>query len=159
MAPEWFSLVSQKLFLAEQLIDSSEHEDQPHSLREAQLQGAIELMARARQTLLCLVAQLYQQRQATPENLQELLERLEPEVPEYNELTALSQALDGWWLQLDALLQHQQRPPQKKKLVSDENIIAISVQTGPNRAKPALLAITHAMKSYLQALETRHAEW
>ena len=159
MAPEWFSLVYQKLFLAEQLIDSSEHTDQPQALREAQLQGAIELIVRARQTLLSLVAQLYQQRHATPESLPELLEWLEPEVPEYHELTELSLALDGWWLQLDALLLHQQRPAQKKKQVSDENIIAVSVQVGPNRTKPALLAITHAMKSYLQALETRHAEW
>ncbi|MCH8496928.1 MAG: hypothetical protein LAT63_00490 [Marinobacter sp.] len=157
MAPEWFSLVSQKLFLAEQLIDRCEHTAQP--LQEAQLQGSIELIARARQTLLSLVAQLYQHRQVQPENLPELLAWLEPAVPEYHELTELSQALDGWWLQLDALIQHQQRPPQKKKQVSDENIIAISVQTGPDRTKSALLAIISAMKSYVKTLEARHAEW
>lgn len=65
MASQWYSLVTQKLFLAKTLLDQLEA-PAPAPRQEALTQGAVELMLRARKLLLVMIARHYQERRAMP---------------------------------------------------------------------------------------------
>jgi len=59
MASQWHSLVSQKIFLARNLLGQLEHSDSVPT-KEALLQGSIELGLRARKLTLVMIARVYQ---------------------------------------------------------------------------------------------------
>lgn len=164
MASQWYSLVSQKLFMARVLLrqanDAQPGDDASGSLqREAGIQGAIELALRSRRLLLIMIAKLYQQKNSDPESLEALAAVLGEENPETYELVRLAQEAGSWWNQLDQLEAAQSRPPATRKTVSAENIIAISADSGPDRSVPALCKVLEALKQFADTLEERHSEW
>lgn len=46
-----------------------------------------------------------------------------------------------------------------RKTVSDENVIAVSADTGPDRSRQALEQTLTAIKHFTDTLEERHSEW
>jgi hypothetical protein len=164
MASQWYSLVSQKLFMAKTLLRQAEGPAPSDAsaqaiYREAATQGAIELALRARQLLLTMIARLYQHKQSEPDSLQALAELLGEESPETAELQALAQTPDSWWNHLDQLETAQTRPPATRKTVNAENIIAVSAVSGPDRSGPGLNKLLDALKQFADTLEERHSEW
>ena len=126
--------------------------------REACLQGAIALSLQARELMLTLVARYHQQKQATPASLEELLAMV-PGTPDADMLAELSQAPNSWWNHLEQLEAFHRQPPKQQKSVSNDNIIAVSVASGPDRSVEGLLESLAAMKSFVTELGERHAEW
>jgi hypothetical protein len=158
MASEWYTLASQKLFLSKTLLKQLPDQEAGPAA-EAALQGGIELALRARQCLLTLIARYYQHKSAEPETLAALQELIGAETPEARRLMELERSPGSWWHHLDQLKHGQARPPKKKKTVSDENIIAIGVESGPDRSLPALLQTLVAMKDFLEELSEWQGEW
>ncbi|KEF32987.1 hypothetical protein D777_00549 [Marinobacter nitratireducens] len=170
MASQWHSQVSQKLFMARTLlkqaqnVPSAEPEAQAPGtdqalLREAAIQGATELMIRARRLLLNLIAQLYQHRSAEPATLAELAGLIGEETNEVRQLRELERQAGSWWNHLEQLETAQSRPAEPRKTVSADNIIAISAETGPDRSGTALLNTVGAMKIFADDLAEQHSEW
>ncbi len=157
MASEWYTLASQKLFLAQTLLRQRPEETGP--VFEAHLQGATELALRARQALLALIAHYYQHKHQQPRDLSELQALIGDEAPDSRLLGELQGQAGSWWNHLDQLAQSQSRPPAKKKTVSEDNIIAIAVDTGPDRSPESLAGSLSAMKVFLNDLAQRHEEW
>lgn len=158
MASPWHSLVSQKIFLARTLLGQLDENDTVPR-REALVQGAIELALRARKQLLVMIARMYQDKQARPDTLAGLNELLGGDIPETAELNHLAGDANSWWNHLEQLERHQDNPPATKKTVSDENVIAVSADTGPDRSKQALERTLSALKHFTDTLEERHSEW
>ncbi|WP_245725996.1 DUF6586 family protein [Marinobacter mobilis] len=158
MASQFQTLVSQKLFLAKTLLAVQEQSDQPAE-REAANQGASELMLRARQLLLAMIAELYQHRRSVPQNLAELNALISDEAPEIAELAHLARLKESWWSRLDELEASQTKPPEKQKTVSAENIIAVAVASGPDKSIEALKSIIEPMKQFADTVAERHNEW
>lgn len=158
MASQWHSLVSQKIYLAKTLLT---HRDgaEPVAFQEALWQGAVELSLRSRQMLLVMVTRFYQDKQSEPGSLEELRVQLGDDIPEVAELDVLAKGASNWWVYLSQLEHYQTRPPTPKKTVSDENIIAVSVDNGPDRSSKALLQALTDLKHFTDALEERHSEW
>lgn len=162
MASQWYSLVSQKLFMARTLTgraDSGQTGDESALEREALIQGAIELTLRARRLLLVMIARFYQHRNSEPESLEALIQLVGEDVPETEALQALAGEAGSWWQHLDQLDAAQGKPPATRKTVSAENIIAIAAASGPDRSPPALYASLNALKQFADTLEERHSEW
>lgn len=157
MASEWHTLAAQKLFLAQTLLRQRPEESGP--ALEAHLQGAIELALRARQGILALVAHYYQHKHQQPADLAELRALIGEDTPDSRFLADLQGQAGSWWNHLDQLARSQSRPPDKKKTVSEENIIAIAVDAGPDRSPGALEETLKAMKAFLGELAERHEEW
>lgn len=157
MASEWYTLASQKLFLAQTLL--RQRPEQTGPVHEAHLQGAIELALRCRQALLTLLAHYYQQKNQQVATLSELKALIGADAPDSRLLTELQDQAGSWWSHLDQLAQSQGRPPARKKTVSEDNIIAIAAETGPDRSPEALEASLTAMKVFLNELAERHEEW
>ncbi|WP_166260815.1 DUF6586 family protein [Marinobacter salicampi] len=157
MASEWYTLASQKLFLAETLLKYRPEGAGP--LVEAHMQGAVELALRARNALLTLVARYYQHKNEQPESLSELIELIGPDSPDARLLNDLDGEKGSWLNHLTQLQRGQSHPPLKKKTVSDENIIAVGVESGPDRSPAALSATLSSMKHFLIELTERHEEW
>lgn len=158
MASQWHSLVSQKVFLARTLLSERDQSDSVPG-REALWQGAVELALRSRHLLLIMISRFYQDKKSEPENLDALRALLGDQVPEIAELEALSTGASNWWVYLSELEHYQTRPPVAKKTVSDENIIAVAADTGPDRTSKALGQALADLKHFTDALEERHSEW
>ncbi|TGN41213.1 DUF6586 family protein [Marinobacter confluentis] len=158
MASQWHSLVSQKVFLARTLLSQRDRVDSVHG-QEAMWQGAVELALRSRQLLMVMVARLYQEKRAEPGSLDALRALLGENIPEITELEALDAGASNWWVYLNQLEHYQTRPPAAKKTVSDENIIAVAADTGPDRSSKALEQALADLKHFIDALEERHSEW
>lgn len=158
MASQWHSLVSQKVFLAKTLLSQR---DQPDSIptQEALWQGAVELSLRSRQLVLIMITRFYQDKQSEPQSLEALRVLLGDNIPEIADLETLSTSASNWWVYLSQLEHHQTRPPVAKKTVSDENIIAVAADTGPDRSSKALGQALADLKHFTDALEERHSEW
>lgn len=158
MASQWHSLVSQKIFLARTLLGQL---DRDHSAAEQEslIQGSIELALRARQLLLVMITRMYQDKHNRPVTLQELRELLGDDIPETSELVQLSEQTDSWWNHLQQLGRYQDNPPVARKTVSDENVIAVAVDTGPDRSRQAIEQTLLATKHFIDTLEERHSEW
>lgn len=161
MASQWYSLVSQKLFLANALLEKLES-DANHStaaVNEALSQGATELLLRARQSLLVMIARCHQHKTATPASLDELETLFQHEAYEVRLLRELAVTADNWWNHLDQLETALSQPPKTRKNVTDENIIAISVEQGPDRSAAALKKTSSAMAELARHMEEQHSEW
>ncbi|MEX0605963.1 MAG: DUF6586 family protein [Marinobacter sp.] len=158
MSSDWHTLTSQKLFLAETLIKISQQAPD-RGTGEATLQGAIELTLRARKSLLSAIAQHYQHKSARPESLEELQGLIGKEAPETVQLEAIAHQTGSWWNHLDQLETSQGKPPSKKKTITEDNIIAVAIDTGPDRSATSLANSLAAMKRYLTTLTERHDEW
>ncbi|MDX1816961.1 DUF6586 family protein [Marinobacter koreensis] len=170
MASQWYSLVSQKLFLAQTLLGQLEPgsrfgtgesmtEAEKALNREAATQGAVELMLRGRQLLLVLVANLYQHRHAQPESLSQLQTLTGPENQDVQRLAELAAQPGSWWSHLDQLEYSQGHPPVTRKTVSDENIIAVAAEPGPDRSPSGLMKTLEALRHFAEALNEQHSEW
>lgn len=169
MASQWHSLVSQKLFLARTLLGQADHQPSASAVtpddparavrREASVQGAIELMLRARQLTLVMIARLYQKKAEQPVTLDDLARLVGPDASEVDGLRALARQPGSWWGHLDQLATAQSQPPAQRKTISAENIIAVSAESGPDRSTPALLATCAAIKQFVDHLEDQHSEW
>lgn len=170
MASQWHSLVSQKLFLAKTLLGQLDlpalaanggaaPEAEQALRREAAIQGAIELVLRSRRLLLVMIARLYQERNAEPESLAELAALIGADANEVYRLRALASETGSWWNHLDQLEQSQSRPSAARKTVTDDNIIAVSAETGPDRSASGLLKTLGALKHFADDLEEQHSEW
>lgn len=158
MTTEWMTLASQQHFLARTLLQlQSRADDRLQS--EAARQGATELALRARCNLLKQIARFYQLDAQPVDSLATLAEVVDSEVPELVQLEALAGDAGSWWNHLDQLEQDQANPPKRKKTVSDDNIIAVSVDTGPDRSTEALSTSLNAMKQFMTTLTERHDEW
>lgn len=158
MSSEWYTLTSQKLFLAETLIKVS-RQAPDRGTAEATLQGAIELSLRARKCLLLMIAQYYQHKSERPESLDELRQLIGEEAPETVQLLTIANQPGSWWKHLDQMEISQSKPPNKKKTISEDNIIAVAIETGPDRSATSLADSLAAMKQYLVTLTERHDEW
>ena len=167
MASQWYSLVSQKLYMAKLLLAQLDHADEhaqvsgqpPAALREALLQGATELLLRGRSTLLIMIARYHQQKHATPGTLAELKALIPHEVPEIENLEWLSGDHRSWWSHLGQLEKSMSQPAAPKKTVSAENIIAISAEEGPDRSPERLQQTLNALTEFARGLEEQHGEW
>lgn len=170
MASQWHSLVSQKLFLARTLLGQLESvsgsdpntavpEAEQALRREAAIQGATELMIRSRTLLLGMIARLYQHKSAEPSTLAELAVVVGETPNELQRLRELEQQAGSWWNHLDQLETAQSRPPAPRKTVSEDNIIAVAAETGPDRSAAALLKTLGAMKNFANDLAEQHSEW
>ncbi|SFR50274.1 hypothetical protein SAMN05216203_0954 [Marinobacter daqiaonensis] len=157
MSAQWQSLVSQKLFLAGRLATLAGEQESPGDA-EASLQGAIELALRGRQLILALIARYYQDKKAMPESIAALAE-ITGGCAEIEWLEALASTPGSWWNHLDQLEATQSEPPQQRKTVSNDNIIAVSAAPGPDRSARTLQQSLAAMKTFLAELGERHAEW
>lgn len=157
MSSQWQSLVSQKIYLATQLVRSARNQASATE-QEACIQGAIELSLRARQLLLALVARYHQDKHAMPTSLAEL-STLIADTPDAEVLGKLSRTPDSWWHRLDQLELSQSQPPKQQKSVSEDNVIAVSAAAGPDRSAEGLLDTLAAMKTFVNDLGERHAEW
>lgn len=89
----------------------------------------------------------------------EALTALIGDTPDAEILLRLSRATGNWWQHLELLEQSQSRPPQQQKSISDENVIAVSVASGPDRSADGLIDTLTAMKTFVTDLGERHAEW
>ena len=158
MASQWHSLISQKVFLARTLLSQRDCSDSV-PLQEALWQGALELALRARQLVIVAIARFYQDKQGEPENLEALRELLSDDTPEIAELEALAADASNWWVCLSQLERYQTRPPQAKKTVTDDNIIAVAADNGPDRSSEALARALADLKHFTDTLEERHSEW
>jgi hypothetical protein len=166
MASQWYSLVSQKLFLASTLLDTPSPAPIAASpspvqklQQEAATQGCIELLLRARLLLLVMVARLYQKRSETPSSVAELANLIGDQAAEIQMLLALERNSGSWWKHLDQLEAAQNNPPAMRKTVSAENIIAVSAEAGPERSAQSLRETLKAMKQFADNLEEQHGEW
>ncbi|MBK1872117.1 MULTISPECIES: DUF6586 family protein [Marinobacter] len=166
MASQWYSLVSQKLFLASTLLDVAAQAAATGSSaptqklqQEAATQGSIELLLRAKQLLLAMIARLYQKRPNRPLSLAELANLIGDEATEIEFLTTLERDSRSWWSHLDQLETAQNNPPATRKTVNSENIIAVSAETGPDRSAQALRKTLKAIKQFTDNLEAQHGEW
>lgn len=157
MSAQWQSLVSQKIYLASQLATLARSQGTATE-REACLQGAIELSLRARQLVLVLMARYHQEKQAMPASPEELI-ALIPDTPDAEMLADVAHSPGSWWHHLGQLAIDQSQPPRQQKTVSEENIIAVSAASGPDRSAEGLLETLAAMKSFVTDLGERHAEW
>jgi hypothetical protein len=158
MASQWHSLVSQKVFLAKTLLSQRDRSDSLPT-QEALWQGAVELALRSRQLVLVMIARLYQDKQSEPPSLEALRALLGDNSPELAELESLNTSSSNWWVYLSQLEHHQTRPPAPKKTASDENIIAVAADTGPDRSSSALNQALADLKHFTDTLEERHSEW
>ena len=168
MASQWYSLVSQKLFLAKTLLETPEppadssnpvHAPVRKLQKEAVTQGSIELLLRARRLLLVMIARFYQKRSEEPSSVAELASLIGEQAPETGQLRALEQAAGSWWNYLDQLESAQSRPAAARKTVNAENIIAVSAEAGPDRSAQVLAKTLSAMKTFADNLEEQHGEW
>lgn len=158
MASQWHSLISQKVFLAKSLLNHHGSLDSVTD-REACWQGAVELGLRARSLVLTMIARFYQDKQSEPKNLEALRTLLGDGIPEIAELDALTAGGSNWWAYLSQLEQYQTQPPKPKKTVSEDNIIAVAADTGPDRSPEALKQALADLKQFTDVLEERHSEW
>lgn len=158
MASQWYSQVTQKLFLSQHLVNQARLADTAAGV-EAGLQGATELALRARRMTLVMIARFYQLKQATPDSIEDLVALLDQSAPELRELEALTQTPGSWWQHLDQLEQFQSQPPARKKAAEDENIIAVTATHGPDRTPEALENTLKSARQFAQSLEERHSEW
>jgi hypothetical protein len=106
-----------------------------------------------------MIARLYQNKKSEPVSLEALRSLLGETAPELTELEALSAGASNWWVYLSELEHYQTRPPAPKKAASDENIIAVAADTGPDRSSSALNQALADLKHFTDTLEERHSEW
>ena len=158
MAAAWHSHLAGKLALAQALLRLAVDSNQPLQ-QEACKQGAIELMLRSRRLLLYTLAGCYQQRNGQPQSIDQLGKLIGADAPEVQQLLALQTSADNWWNHLEQLERAQSRPPATKKTVSEENIIAVSADPGPDRSSAALMKTLTAVKHFADDLEEQHSEW
>jgi len=170
MASQWYSLVSQKLFLARTLLGQIDAPVEPSEVtaasepeqalrREAIIQGATELMLRSRKLVLVMIARFYQHKQDDPSSLEQLAALIGEDAREVDRLRELEKMAGSWWNHLDQLEAVQGRPSAQRKTVSAENIIAVAADTGPDRSAAALHKTLTAMKNFADNLEEQHSEW
>ena len=166
MASQWFSLTSQKLYLAkillaqlEQPIEQAQVNPQSATRNEAVTQGVIELLLRARSTLMIMIAQHHQQKTSEPLSLEELKVRIPYQTQDLEDLDALQRSRTSWWSHLEQLEKAQTQPPSPKKSVSADNIIAVSAEDHADRSAKSLQNTLAAMSDFARAVEDRHNEW
>jgi hypothetical protein len=102
---------------------------------------------------------MYQEKLAQPDSLEALIELLGNDIPEATDLKQLAGDTNSWWNHLEQLERHQGNPPVTRKTVSDENVIAVSADIGPDRSRQALEQTLTAIKHFTDILEERHSEW
>lgn len=159
MASDWPSFAKQKVYLVSSLLRlSTEQADAP--AREAVVQGAIALFEEARESLLALIADAYQMRNAQPQTLDDLEALLDSNCTELEELRQLAQDHTSWWQHIEQLAAYQQQPKKAQhKAVAQDNLIAVSAIAGPDRSPDALQTSVQALKHYIDSVVERHAEW
>lgn len=171
MASQWYSVISQKLFLAKTLSELAESfesntcerhpatETELTLKNEAAIQGCIELLLRSRNLLLVMIAHLYQKRPNEPISLDYLAVLIGNEAREIILLKKLQGEAGSWWNHLSQMEQAQSNPPATRKTIDRENIIAISAEETPDRSAKELQKILNAMKQFTDDLEAQHYEW
>lgn len=166
MASQWYSLTSQKLYLAkillsqlDQAIDQAQVNPQNTMLSEALTQGTIELLLRARGSLLVMIAQHHQQKDSEPQSIDDLRAKIPYETQDLADLETLQSTPSSWWNHLSQLEKALTQPPTPKKTVSADNIIAISAEDGADRSAKSLNNTLTAMTEFVRAVENRHSEW
>ncbi|MBY5962280.1 DUF6586 family protein [Marinobacter nauticus] len=160
MASQWHTLVSQKLFLAKTLLVRVEQDEAANAPeREAQLQGAIELLLRARGLLLVMIARCHQNKVDRPASIDELEALFPYAIAEGGMLKELAETPGSWWQQLNQLEAAAGEPPKTRKTVTEENIIAVSADQGPDRSVQALNKILAAMTVLTREIDEQHSEW
>lgn len=164
MASQWYSLVSQKLYLAKVLLEQAQAAPSAGShptsaVQESLNQATVEMLLRAKQALLAMIAGCYQQKAARPGSLAELKGLLAYEVPEVSELELLAASDGNWWSHLQELERLLSEPAAPKKHTSTENVIAVSADNTPDRSLPALEQTRAAMMAFARRLEEQHSEW
>ncbi|WP_148862323.1 DUF6586 family protein [Marinobacter fonticola] len=158
MASQWPSFTKQKAFLASTLLRIADRQEHAAE-REASIQGAVALLHEARTALLQLIAELYQVRHTSPRGLDELADLVAGESAEIGELRELAMRPGSWWQHIEVLTQTQRHPAQRKLSVEQDNLIAVSAESGPDRSTSALLNTAAGLKQYIEIILERHDEW
>lgn len=164
MASQWYSLVSQKLYLAKILLEQAEAASSigshpPAAVQESLNQATVEMLLRARQGLLTMIAGYYQQKTARPESLADLKALLTYEASEVSELELLAASGGNWWSHLQELERVLSEPAAPQKHTGTENVIAVSADNTPDRSRSALEQTRAAMMAFARRLEEQHSEW
>lgn len=171
MSSQWYSLVSQKLFLAKTLLDLAEHtgsksnegrltaETELTLKSEAAVQGCIELLLRSRELLLVMIAHAYQEPSGQPASLDQLALLIGEDPSEVINLRTLQNQADSWWNHLSQMEHAQSHPPTTRTTINRENIIAISADDTLDRSARKLQKTLNAMKHFADDLEEQHCEW
>lgn len=167
MASKWYSVVSQKLYLARVLLTQLEQaEDQalsnhqpPAIVRQALSQASAEMLIRAQRALLTMVAHFYQEKAATPASILELKALFSYDVSEVDTLEQLAADSGSWWAHLATLNKALSEPAAPQKTVSTENIIAVAAEEEADFSPQALERTRRAMADFARELEDRHSEW
>lgn len=164
MASKWYSVVSQKLYLAKVLLAQLESgalpDGQPPAVaKQALSQASAEMLLRAQRALLVMVARYHQHKTANPASLAELQELFAYEVPDVAALTELATDKTGWWAQLAELDKALGEPAATPKAVAEENLIAVAADDGADFSPLALERIRSAMASFARELDEQHSEW
>jgi len=167
MASQWYSVVSQKLYLArvlltqlEQAEDNAQRNNQsPAVVKQALAQAAAEMLIRAQHGLLIMVARCYQQKNASPQSVSELKTLLGYEVPDVAALEQLAADSTSWWSHLAQLNKTLGEPAPPRKTAAAENIIAVAAEDEADFSASALERTRAAMARFVQELEEQHSEW
>lgn len=158
MASQWHSLISQKIYLARTLLAQRDSADSLQ-VQEGLWQGSAELALRSRKLVLVMIARFYQEKQAEPSGLDALQGLLGSDIPEVAELERMGGDNSSWWSYLGQVEHFLTRPRTTRKTVSDDNIIAVAADNGPDRSSKALGQALTDLKHFIDDLEERHSEW
>ena len=167
MAARQYSVVSQKLYLAGALLTQQEQIENsggtgsvPVSVQKQALgQACAEMLLRARQALLTLVAHYHQHKQASPRTLEELEALFSYPVPDLEAIQQLTTAPDSWWNHLTRLEKALNEPVVPNKPATTENVIAVSSEPEADFSVAALEQTRNAMAAFSRALSEQHNEW
>ncbi len=167
MASQWYSVVSQKLYLARVLLTQLEQAENsalannqaPAVVKQALAQATAEMLIRAQGGLLIMVARCYQQKNAHPQTVAELKALFGYEVQDVTALEQLAADPTSWWAHLVQLNRALGEPAAPRKTVAEENIIAVAAEEEADFSPSALEKTRGAMAHFVRELEEQHSEW
>ena len=164
MTSQWYSVVSQKLHLARVLLVQEERgvpvDNQPPAvLSQAMTQATAEMLLRAQQALLVMVARYHQHKQAQPRSLSELESLFAYPVPDVEALQQLAADPNSWWNHLAKLDKALSEPATPRKQAAAENVIAIASEPETDFSPAALEKTRSAMAAFSRELADQHSEW
>lgn len=167
MAAQQYSVVSQKLYLARALLTQLEHIEggtapgqAPAAVQKQALgQASAEMLLRARQILLVMVARYHQHKQACPRTLEELEALFSYSVPDLEALQQLATTPDSWWNHLARLEKALNEPVAPNKPATTENVIAVSSEPEADFSPAALEKTRSAVAAFARTLSEQHNEW
>jgi len=167
MASQWYSLVSQKLYLAKVLMAQLEQAEDtamanghpPAIAKQALAQASAEMLIRAQKALLVMLARYHQHKNEKPQTLEQLKALFSYEAADINDLEQLASDNRSWWVHLEQLNKVLGEPAAPRKAVATENVIAVAASEEADFSPQALERTRSALSVFARELEERHSEW